>query len=121
LGRPLLILGVPVGELGLQPLEPFVPEVESLTLGLLPTGVESEQLARQLAQALACAALQGLPGLASELRKCGSVAIGADVSGGLANLLVWDVKAVLAAGGGQQGVGRDPGHLLPLERRQATG
>ena len=91
-----------------------------MTLGLLPTGVESEQLARQLAQALACAALQVLPGLTSELRKCWSVAIGADVSGDLANLLVWNVKAVLAAEGEQQVVARDPGHLLRLERLQAT-
>src|SRR5205085_4723361 len=99
LDRALLVLGLAVRELGLEPLEPLVSQVEGLALGLLAARVEGEQLARQLAQAGASPALQVLPGLAPELGQRWGAGIRADVARDLADLLVRDIEAVLAAEG----------------------
>ncbi len=68
LDRPRLVLGLPVGELGLEPLEPLVAEVVGEPRSLLALRIERDQLAGQLAHRLASARLQVLPRLAAELR-----------------------------------------------------
>src|SRR5262249_16693441 len=80
LDSSLLVLGFAVRKLGLQPLEPFVPQVEGLPLGLLAPRVERKQLARELTQAGPRPALQVLPGLAAELRERGRARVCADVA-----------------------------------------
>src|SRR6266576_657929 len=120
LDRALLVLGLPVRELGLESLQPLVPQVEGLTLGLLAAGVERKQLACELPQAGAGAALQVLPGLAAKLGERGRARIRPDVPGYLADLLVRDVEAVLAPEGEQQVVAGDAGDLLRLEGLQAA-
>src|SRR5207245_8684125 len=75
LDRPLLVLGLPVRELGLEPLEPLVPQIERLTFSLLALGVESKQLPGELPQAGARTTLQVLPGLAAQLGQRGRARI----------------------------------------------
>src|SRR5207302_9709458 len=65
-------------------------------------------------------ALQVLPGLAAELRQCRRPGIRADVPRDLADLLVWDVEAVLTPEGEQQVVASDTRDLLRLEGLQAA-
>ena len=62
--------------------------------------------------------LEVVPRLAAELRKRWWARIGADVAGDLADLLVRDVQAILAAEGDEQVVAGDPGDLLRLEAEQ---
>src|SRR5213075_2251783 len=62
--------------------------------------------------------LQQLPRLAAELRERGRLRVGADVARDLAELLVRDVEAVLAAEREQEVVARDAGDLLRLEPEQ---
>ena len=85
---------------------------------LLPLGVEGDQLAGELAHRLARAGLEVLPGLAAQLGERGRGRIGADVLRDLAELLVRDVEAVLAAEGDEEVVARDAGHLARLETEQ---
>src|SRR5262249_58219960 len=80
LDRALLVLGLAERKLGLEPLEPLVLELERLALGLLPPRVEGKQFPGQLAKAGAGAALQVLPGFATELGEGGCPAVGADVA-----------------------------------------
>ena len=118
LDRALLVLGLPVRELGLEPLEPVAGEVVGdAGRGLAPR-VERDQLAGELLDGLARTALEQLPGLAAELRERGRLRVGADVARDLADLLVRDVEPVLAAEGEEEVVARDAGDLLRLEAEQ---
>ena len=85
---------------------------------LLALRVEREQLAGELAHRLARAVLEVLPRLAAELRQRRRLRVGADVARDLADLLVRDVQAVLAAEGEQEVVARDAGDRLRLEAEQ---
>src|SRR5581483_9269938 len=58
------------------------------------------------------------PGLAAEPRQGGRFRVGADVARDLADLLVRDVEAVLAAEREEQVVAGDAGDLLRLEAEQ---
>src|SRR5439155_14482179 len=120
LDRALLVLGLPIRELGLEALQPLVTQVEGLAFGLLAAGVERKEIARKLPQALAGPALQVLPGLAAELGERGRAGIRPDVARHLADLLVRDIEAVLAPEGEQQVVAGDAGDLLRLEGLQAA-
>ena len=71
LDRAGLVLGLAVGELGLEPLEPLVVELVGDARRLLALRVERDQLAGELPDALASARASGLPGLAAELRERG--------------------------------------------------
>src|SRR5213078_1711469 len=97
LDRALLVRRLPVRELGLEPLQPLVAKVERDTSRGLPLRVQREQLARELAHRLPGARLQVLPRLAAELRERGGARVGADVARDLADLLVRDVEAIVAA------------------------
>ena len=118
LDRARLVLGLAVRELGLEPLDPLLVDVVGDPGPRLPLGVELEQLARHLAEVLAGAGLQVVPGLAAELRERRRVRVGADVARDLADLLVRDEDAVLAAEAEQEVVARDAGDLLRLEAEQ---
>src|SRR5205823_258854 len=118
LDRGALVLGLSVRELGLEPLEPFVLELVGDTGRLLAARVEREQLAGQLAQARAGAALQVLPGLAAELRQRRRARVGADVLRDLADLLVRDVEPVVSAETEEEVVARDLRDGLRLEAEQ---
>ena len=89
----LLVVGLAVRERRLEPLEPVAREVVRDALGPLPLGVEQEELARELADRVARARLEVLPGLAAELRerRGGS---SAPMCLELAELLVRDVQTV---------------------------
>ena len=52
LDRPCLVVGLAVGERRLEPFEPLVREVEARALGPLALGVEREELAGELANAI---------------------------------------------------------------------
>ena len=118
LDRGALVVGLAVRELGLEPLEPLVLELVGDARRLLAARVEREQLARQLAQARARAALQVLPRLAAELRERRRTRVGADVLRDLADLLVRDVEPVVAAEAEEEVVARDLGDRLRLEAEQ---
>ena len=118
LDRARLILGLAVGESGLELLDPFLVDVVGDPDARLTLGVELEQLAGHLAQMLAGADLEVVPGLAAELREGRRVRVGADVAGDLADLLVRDVDAVLAAEAEQEVVAGDARDLLRLEAEQ---
>ena len=113
--RGALVLGLAVGELALETLDPFVLDIESDAGLRLPLRVELQQLAGQLAQVRASAGLQVVPGLAAELRERRRLRVGADVAADLADLLVRDVDPVVAAIGEQEVVARDTGDFLRLE------
>ena len=85
---------------------------------LAALGVESKQLARELANGRARAALEVLPRLPPELRERGGLRVGADVARDLADLLVRDVQPVLAAERKEEVVARDAGDVLRLEAEQ---
>ena len=91
LDRVLLVGRLTVGELGLQPLEPVVPEVVRHAGRLLPFRIEREQFAGELAHALARPRLQVVPRLPAELRQRGRRRVRADVPRDLSELLVRDV------------------------------
>ena len=97
LDRALLVRRLAVRELRLEPLEPVVAKVVRDARRLLPLRVEREQLAGELADGRAGAVLEVLPRLAAELRQRGRLRVGADVARDLADLLVRDVEAVVAA------------------------
>src|SRR5439155_16379629 len=118
LDRTLLVLRLAVRELGLEPLEPLVLEVEGEARRLLALRVEGDQLAGELAHRLLRARLQQLPGLAPELRERRALRVGADVAADLAELLVRDVQAVLATERDEEVVARDARDLLRLEAEQ---
>src|SRR5439155_19627864 len=88
LDRPLLVLGLAVLEARLEPLEQIVGEVEGDSLRLLATCVKREELTGELADRLARAGLEELPGAAAQLRERGRLGVGADVARDLADLLV---------------------------------
>ncbi len=92
-----------------------MPEVVGDAGRLLALRVEAEQLAGELADPLAGTALEQLPGLAAELRERRRAAVHADVPGDLAELLVRDVEAVVAAECEQEVVARDARDLLRVE------
>src|SRR5262249_43232098 len=118
LDRPLLVLGLPVGEVGLEALEPLVREVEGEPGRLLALRVERDQLAGELAHRLAGARLGELPRLPAELRQRRPLRVCADVAADLAELLVRDVEAVLAAEGDEEVVARDARDLFRLEAEE---
>src|SRR5205085_818897 len=118
LDRVLLIRRLAVRELLLEAFEPVVSQVEADARRSLPLCVQREQLACQLADALARARLQVIPGLAAELRERGRRSVGADVTRHLPELLVRDVQPVVAAEREQEVVARDARHLLRLEAEQ---
>src|SRR5205823_10891987 len=95
-------------------------EVERDALAGLALRVELDQVAGELADGLARPRLERLPGLAAELRERGRRGVGADVSRDLAELLVRDVEAVLAAEGEQEVVACDAGDGVRLEPEQTA-
>ena len=118
LDRGRLVGGLPVGERGLEPLEPVLREVEGDAGRVLAPRVELEQLARELADRGPGAALEQVPRLAAELGERRRLAVHADVAGDLADLLVRHVEPVLAAEGELEVVARDAGDLSRLEAEQ---
>ncbi len=114
----LLVRRLAVGEGRLEPRQPLVREVEGDALARLPLRVELDQVAGELAHRLAGARADRLPRLAAELRERGRRAVGADVAGDLAELLVRDVEAVLAAEREQEVVARHARDRLRLEAEQ---
>ena len=110
-----LVGGLPVGERGLEALEPVLREVEGDPARVLAPRVELEQLACELADRGPRAALERVPRLAAELRERRRLAVHADVAGDLADLLVRHVEPVLAAEGELQVVARDACDLSRLE------
>src|SRR5205823_2348412 len=76
------------------------------------------ELARELADRLARAALQQLPGLAAELGEVGRLGVRPDVARDLAELLVRDVEPVVAAEAEEEVVPRDARDGLRLESEQ---
>src|SRR5205814_133991 len=79
LDRALLVVRLAKREAGLQLLQPLRREVERDARGVLPSGVEGEEIAGELAHARANAILEELPRLAAELRERGRCAVGSDV------------------------------------------
>src|SRR5439155_14824569 len=77
-----------------------------------------DQLAGELLDRLARAALEQQPGLAAELREGRRLAVGADVARDLADLLVGNVEPVVAAEGDEEVVAGDAGDLFRLEPEQ---
>ena len=118
LDRAGLVVRFAIGERCFEPIEPLVGEIEARSLGALPLGVEREQLAGQLANGFTGAALEVLPGLASELRERGRLRVGPDVSRELAELLVGDVEPVVAAERQEEIVAGDAGDLFRLEAEE---
>ena len=118
LDRALLVLRLPVRELGLEPLEPVAREVEGDARRGLAARVEGDQLPGQLLDGLARTALEQEPGLAAQLGERRGLGVRADVARDLADLLVRDVQPVLAAEAEEQIVARDAGDLLRLEAEQ---
>ena len=118
LDRPLLVVGLPVGKAGLELLEPVGGQVERHARGVLPAGVEAEQLAGELANARSHPVLEQLPGFPSQLGERRRSAVRADVPGDLAELLVRDVEPVVAAKGEEQVVAGDACDRLGLEAEQ---
>ena len=97
LDRPRLVIGLAVGERRLEALEPFVRQIEARALRALPLRVERKQLAGELPHGFAGARLEVLPRLATQLGQRGSLGVGSDVAGELAELLVRDVEPVVTA------------------------
>ena len=118
LDRRPLVLRLAVRELRLEALDPLVLDVVGDARLRLPLRVQLQQLAGHLAQVCARTSLQVVPRLAAELRERGRLRVGADVAADLADLLVRDVDAVVAAVGEQQVVARDARNLLRLEALQ---
>ena len=115
LDRPSLVLRLAVRELRLELLDPLVLDLVRHARPRLPLRVELEQVARELAQVLARTRLQVVPRLAAELRERRRLRVGADVARHLADLLVRDEHAVLAAEAEQEVVARHAGDLPRLE------
>ena len=120
LDRGLLVRRLAIREARLELRQPLAREVERDALAGLALRVELDQVAGELADGLARPRLERLPGLAAELRECGRRGVGADVARDLAELLVRDVEAVLAAEGEQEVVARDAGDRVRLEPEQAA-
>src|SRR5207253_4178171 len=118
--RALLVRRLAIREARLELRQPLAREVERDALAGLALRVELDQVAGELADGLARPRLERLPGLAAELRERGRRGVGADVSRDLAELLVRDVEAVLAAEGEQEVVARDAGDRVRLEPEEAA-
>src|SRR6266540_595683 len=118
LDRRLLVRRLPVRELGLEPLQPLVPEVVGDAGRLLPLRVEQEQLAGELAYRLAGTVLEVVPGLPAQLRERRRRVVRPDVTGDLPELLVRNIETVVTAEAEEEVVARDPGDLLRLEADQ---
>ena len=116
--RRLLVGRLAVRERRLEARDPLVLEVERDPGARLTLRVQRDQLAGQLLHRLACARLEQLPRLAAELRQRGRLRVGADVARHLAELLVRDVQAVVAAEREQEVVARDAGDFLRLEAEE---
>ena len=117
--RGLLVGRLAVGEARLELRQPLAREVVRDSLLGLALRVELDQVAGELANRLARTRLERLPRLAAELRQRGRRGVGADVARDLAELLVRDVEAVLAAEGEQEVVAGDAGDRVRLEPEQA--
>ena len=118
--RTLLVVGLLEGEAGLQPGHHLVVAGERRPGDALPACVQREQLAGQLADGGADAGAQRLPRLAAQPGQAGSAAPRADVAADLAELLVWDVEAVVAAELQVQVVADHPAHLTGVEADEAA-
>ena len=118
LDRGLLVRRLAVGEARLELRQPLAREVVRDSLSGLALRVELDQVAGELADGLARARLERLPRLAAELRERGRRGVGADVARDLAELLVRDVEAILAAEREQEVVARDAGDGVRLEPEQ---
>jgi hypothetical protein len=118
LDRSPLVRRLLVRELGLEALDPLVVDLVRHSGARLPLRVELDQVAGHLPQVLARAGLEVVPGLPAELRERRCLRVGADVAADLADLLVRDEDAVLAAEAEQQVVARDARDLLRLEPEQ---
>ena len=118
LDRALLVLGLAVRELRLEPFQPLAREIEGDARRSLAARIEPDQLAGELLHGFPRAALEQEPRLAAQLRERGPLRVGADVARDLADLLVRHVEAVLAAEGEEQVVARDSRDLLRLEAEQ---
>ena len=118
LDRTLLVLGLAVRELGLEPLEPLVVERVRGAGRLLPLGVEADQVARELVHPLARTCLEPVPRLAAELRQRRRLRVRPDVARDLADLLVRYVQPVVAAKREEEVVASDARDRLRLEAEQ---
>ena len=107
-----------VRERRLEPVQPVLREVVRDSRRVLAARVELEELAGELANRGARAALELVPRLASELGQGRRLRVGADVARDLADLLVRDVEAVFAAERELEVVARDAGDLARLEAEQ---
>ena len=116
--RLLLVVGLAVRERALQALEPVARQIERLPRRLPTLRVEREELARELPDGRARAALEVLPGLAAELRERRRLRVRADVARDLRDLLVRDVEPILALEREEEVVTRDPGDVLRLEAEE---
>ncbi len=83
-----LVLGLAVRERGLEPFDPLLLDVVGDPGPRLALGVQLQQLTGHLAEVLARAGLEVVPGLAAELRERRRMRVGPDVAGDLADLLV---------------------------------
>ena len=119
LDRARLILGLAVGELRLEPLEPLV--LERRTRRPAPAGAARRgRSARRRARARdsRARAFRFCQALPPSFESAGALGVGADVLRDLAELLVRDVEPVVAAEGEEEVVARDAGDLLRLEAEQ---
>ena len=107
-------------ELRLETLEPLAVDVVRDPRPRLALRVELQQLAGHLAQVLAGARLEVVPGFPAELRERGRARVGPDVARDLADLLVRHEHAVVAPEAEQQIVARDSGDLLRLEAEELS-
>ena len=118
LDRARLVLGLRVGERGLEPRHPALVADVRLARARLPLGVQREQLAGELVDGDPRARLERLPGLAAELGERGRPRIGADVARDLAELVVRHEELVLAPEGELDVVARDAGDRLDVEPQE---
>ncbi len=88
LDRPGLILGLAVGEVGLDPLEPFELDVVGDPWASLALRVEGEEIAGHLPEMHAGAVFEVLPGAPPQLGERRGIRLGPDVAGDLPDLFV---------------------------------
>ena len=113
--RDGLVVGLVVGERGLEPRHPLVVGAKPGAGGVLAARVQGQQLAGQLAHRDPGPALERRPRLAAQARERGRLAVGADVAADLGQLVVGHVQAVVAAELQVEVVADDAAHLLGVE------
>ena len=113
--RRLLVVGLLERERALQAGHPLVVGAVRRLGRRLAAGVQGDQLAGQLPHGDPGPRLQGLPGLAAQLRERRRAAVGADVAAHLRELVVRHVQPVVAAELEVEVVADDAAHLLGVE------